>query len=47
MYSLGGGWLSIVESHEDLKVVVDSKFKFHKHVWTVIGKAGRLLREML
>ena len=47
VYSLGGGRLSIVESHKDLGVVVDAKLKFHKHVRTVIGKAGRVLGEML
>ena len=47
MYSLDGGRLSIVESHKDLGVVVDSKLKFHKHVQTVIGKTGQAMGEML
>ena len=47
VFTLGGGQLSIVESHRDLGVVVDSKLKFHKHVRTVIGKAGWVLGEML
>ena len=47
VYLLGGGWLSIVQSHRDLGVVVDSNLKFHKHVRTVIGKAGRVMGEML
>ena len=36
-----------MESHSTLRVVVDSKFKLQKHVWTVTEKARGVMAKLI
>ena len=46
-YSIDGKLLKCVTSHRDLGVLVDSKLRFHNHVYSVVRKARGLANKLL
>ena len=46
-YMLNGHLLLSVSSHSDLGTIIDSDLKFHKHIQSVVHKAGGLAQNLL
>ena len=47
VYVLDGQHIPSVESHEDLGVTVDTDLKFHRHIQSVVHRAGGLAQNFL
>ena len=46
-YNLNGIRLKSVDSHKDLGVIIDNKFKFHIHIRSIVGKAAGLAGQLV
>ena len=47
IYKINGENISLKDHTKDLGIIIDEKLRFHQHVRTVVGRAGRLIGDLL